>query len=187
MISSAIFDLETSALEGDRGIILCAVIKSSLQKKPIVIRTDDLNPKWKTGLRGDDEAAVRRIAEILEKHDVLVAHNGSRFDMPFLRTRMARWGLKRLPDMKLVDPCSIAWRKFRLRSNSLGAIADHIGLKDRKTPLDMSTWADAILNGSRAAMDLIVKHCIADVRVLEGVLELVKPFVRVLDDRGSAL
>jgi uncharacterized protein YprB with RNaseH-like and TPR domain len=130
---------------------------------------------------------VKQIAKILGEHDVLVAHNGSRFDMPFLRTRMARWNMKRLPDMKLVDPCSIAWRKFRLRSNSLGAIADHIGLTEKKTPLDMSVWADAFLNGSRRSMNKIVAHCIADIKVLEGVLELVKPFVKLLDDRGSSL
>lgn len=187
MIKTCVFDLETSALEGDRGIILCAVMQSSVFKKPIVIRTDDTNPRWSEGRRGDDSRTVKQIAAVLADHDVLVAHNGSRFDLPFLRTRMARWGMKRLPDMKLVDPCSIAWRKFRLRSNSLGAIADHIGLSDKKTPLDMSTWADAILNGTRSAMNLIVEHCIADVRVLEGVLELVKPFVKILDDRGSSL
>ena len=187
MISTAIFDLETTSLEGDRGIILCACIQSSTTGKIETIRTDDLNPGWKRGRRGDDSETVRRIVKSLTAHDVLVAHNGSRFDMPFLRTRMARWGMDRLPDMKLVDPCSIAWRKLRLRSNSLGAIADHIGLRDKKTPLDMSTWADAMLNGSRPAMDLIVKHCVADVKVLAGVLKLVKPYVKLLDDRGSSL
>ena len=37
------------------------------------------------------------------------------------------------------------------------------------------------------AMDLIVEHCVADVKVLCGVLKIVKPFIRQLDDRGSAL
>lgn len=116
-----------------------------------------------------------------------MAHNGGRFDVPFLRTRLARWGMKRLPDIKLVDPCSIAWRKLRLRSNRLGAIADMIGVKDKKTPLDMSVWMDAILNGTRKSMDLIVEHCIADIKVLAGVTDLVRPYIKVLDDRGSSL
>lgn len=187
MISTAIFDLETSALEADRGVILCACIKSSKRRGIITIRTDKTSPTWHAGKRGNDKETTRQIAEILADHDVLVAHNGSRFDMPFLRSRMLRWNMKRLPDIKMVDPCSIAYRRFRLRSNSLAAVADHIGVTERKTPLDMSIWADAFLNGSRRAMNLIVEHCVADIKVLEGVLEVVKPYVKILDDRGSAL
>jgi len=41
VISTAIFDLETTSLEGDRGIILCGSIQSSLHPgKIITIRTD---------------------------------------------------------------------------------------------------------------------------------------------------
>jgi uncharacterized protein YprB with RNaseH-like and TPR domain len=187
MISTAVFDLETSDLAGDKGIILCGCIQSSTQKAMITFRTDDLNAGWKKGKRGDDSAVSKAIADCLSEHDVLVAHNGTRFDLPFLRTRLARWGMKRLPDLKVIDPLSIAWRKLRMTRNSLGNIADHIGIKDKKTPLNMSIWMDAILNGSRKSMDLIVEHCVADVKVLEGVLNLVRPYVKVLDDRGSAL
>lgn len=187
MISTAIFDLETSALEADRGVILCACIKSSKRRGIITIRTDENSAGWRRGKRGDDRESVKQIAAILAEHDVLVAHNGSRFDMPFLRSRMLRWNMKRLPNMKLIDPCSIAYRHFKLRSNSLAAVADHIGVTERKTPLDMSIWADAFLNGSKRAMNKIVEHCIADIKVLSGVLEVVKPYVKLLDDRGSAL
>lgn len=181
------FDLETSALEGDKGIILCGCIKSSESKKILTIRTDETNPGWKAGKRGDDRETVRLLVEELSKHDVLVAHNGRFFDVPYLRTRMLKWKMPRLPDIKLVDPCQIARNKFKLRSNSLNAILDYLGLKDRKTPLDMSTWAEATQNGSKWAMDLIVEHCIADVKVLDGVLAAVKPYIKLLDDRGSAL
>ena len=188
MIDTAIFDLETSDLAGDRGIVLCAVIQSSRRKKPYVIRTDETNAKgWRAGQRGDDSKTVAQVCDILVDHDVLAAHNGTRFDVPFLRTRRLRWGMKPMPEVKIVDPLSIAWRKLRLRSNRLGAISDHLGIKDKKTPLDLSIWMDAILNGTRASMDLIVEHCVADVAVLAGVLNFVKPFIRVLDERGSAL
>lgn len=187
MISTCIFDLETSDLSGDRGIILCGSWLSSTKRGIKTVRSDETNPRWSKGHRGDDSETVRQIAAALAEHDVLVAHNGTRFDMPFLRTRMARWGMKRLPDMKIIDPCSIAWRKFKMTRNSLGNIADYIGVKDKKTPLNMSLWMDAIHNGSKKAMDLIVKHCEADIRVLAGVLNLVRPYVKMLDDRGSSL
>jgi len=62
-----------------------------------------------------------------------------------------------------------------------------VGIKDRKTPLDMSLWMEAMLNGDAKAMNKIVAHCEADIRVLRGVLGFVKPYIRVFDDRGSAL
>jgi uncharacterized protein YprB with RNaseH-like and TPR domain len=187
VISTAVVDLETTDLSGDRGIILCGCIKSSEQSGIITIRSDETNPRWDEGRRGDDRATTRQLARILASHDVIVAHNGGNFDIPFLRTRMLRWHLPRLPDLKLIDPCLIAFRKFRLRNNSLATILDHLGLKDRKTPLDFAVWADAMHNGSRKAMDKIVNHCIQDVKALDGVLQMVKPYVKVLDDRGSAL
>lgn len=187
VISTACFDIETSDLDGARGIILCACIQSSKQRKMVTLRTDKMNPNWKKGLRGDDSALVKELSDILVEHDVLAAHNGAKFDIPFVRTRRLRWGMKPMPEKKMVDPLAIAWRKLRLRSNRLGAISDHLGIADKKTPLDLSIWMDCILNGTKASMDLIVEHCQADVRVLEAVLEAVQPYVKILDERGSAL
>lgn len=188
MLTTAVFDLETSDLDADRGVILCGVIKSSERRDPYVFRIDrEDRATWRRGKRGCDKNTVKAISAVLQRHDVLVAHNGGWFDIPMLRTRQLLTDAAVMRDMKLVDPFQIARRKFRLKSNSLGRVADFLGVKDKKTPLDMSTWADAILNGSRKSMDLIVEHCVADVEVLAAVLSFVKPFVKVLDDRGSAL
>jgi uncharacterized protein YprB with RNaseH-like and TPR domain len=189
VISTLVLDRETTALEADRGVILCASYESS--KEPGHIRTlrqddPDINPDWATK-RGYDRELVKRIKALVMDHDVIVAHNGTRFDLPFLRTRCLRWHLAPLRDVKCVDPLQIAWRKFRLRSNTLGAVADYLGIEDRKTPLDMSVWASAYLDGDKRAMNKVVTHCEADIRVLSAVLPYVKPFIKVLDDRGSAL
>lgn len=187
MISTAIFDLETSGLEGDRGIILCGCVKSSIDGKMYTVRTDETNRKWKSGKRGDDSLTTKQIAAILVKHDVLVAHNGNFFDLPYLRTRLLRWNLPRLPDVKIVDPWRIAKNKLRLQYNSLGNIANFVGIKQEKTPLHMAVWMEAIFNGTKSAMDNIVDHCQKDVLVLEGVFNMVKPYIKLLDDRGSGL
>lgn len=188
MISTLILDIETTDLECDRGVTLCACYESSEEPGRVrTLRNDDISPGWKRGQRGDDREIVKRTLALVRSHDVIVAHNGSRFDIPFLRTRAIRWGLRPLLEVKNVDPLSIAWRKLKLRSNKLGNLADFMGITDRKTPLDMSIWADAALNGTRSSMNKIVKHCEADIRVLSGVLKHVKPFIKVLDERGSAL
>jgi uncharacterized protein YprB with RNaseH-like and TPR domain len=186
MLSTAVFDLETSSLDANYGVILCGCIKSSITGKITTYRLDKMS-RWKEGYRGFDAGVVAAIALDLEAHDVLVAHNGSRFDIPFLRTRMLHHRMHRLPDIKLIDPCSILFRKFRMKSNSLNALLDHLGLKERKTPLDMSVWADAVHNGTRSSMDKIVKHCVADVKALDAAFNVVKPYVNLIDSRGSSL
>lgn len=185
MLSTAIVDLETSDLDANRAILLVSCIKSS-ERGMITLRIDDTDRHhWEQGLRAHDNIIVQRTADILAQHDVIVAHNGLFFDVPFLRTRMLKHRMARLPDIKLVDPCTILRKKFRLRSNSLSSIIDHLELRDKKTPLSIATWMDATLNGNRAAMDKIVKHCQQDVKALEGVFNAVKPYIKLLDDRGS--
>lgn len=187
MLSTAVFDLETSSLNANEAVLLVSCFKSS-ELGTVTLRIDDTDSyHWDRGLRGHDNIIVQRTADILAQHDVIVAHNGSRFDVPFLRTRMLKHKMGRLPDLKMVDPCSMLFHKFRMKSNSLAAIIDHLGLRDKKTPLNMSVWIDATLNGNRKAMDEIVKHCIQDVKALDGVFNAVKPYIKLLDDRGSAL
>lgn len=187
MISTAVFDLETSSLNANEAILLVAVVKSS-DSGMHILRIDDTDaPTWNAGLRGNDYNIVRRASDVLANHDVVVAHNGKWFDIPFLRTRLLKHKLPKLPDLKLVDPCDVLRRKFRMKSNSLAAIIDHLALKDKKTPLSMATWLEATLNGNRRAMDDIVKHCIQDVKALDGVFNAVKPYLKMIDDRGSAL
>lgn len=188
MLTTLVLDLETTDLDADRAVILCASYMSSKEPGKIrTIRQDETNPEWKNGRRGDDKELVKQVCQLIREHDVVVAHNGSRFDLPMLRTRALRWKLKPLKEVKNIDPCSIAYRKFKLKSNRLDRIADYVGIEAEKTPVRMSTWADAMLNGDKRAMNYIVEHCERDIEVLAAVFEVVKPFCKLIDERGSSL
>lgn len=183
MISSCCFDLETSSLNANFGIVLCAVVKGSDRKKPYIFRGDDY-PKWKEGLRSQDHEIVRDIVARLDQYDVLVAHNGARFDVPFLRTRMAHWKMGPFPSKKLVDPVLLARSKLRMSSNSLAAIASLIGAGE-KTIVDGNIWLRASLDGDSEAMNYIVEHCVQDVKTLEQVADAVKPYCSAFNSYGS--
>ena len=151
MISSCCFDLETSSLNANFGIVLCAVVKGSDRKKPYVFRGDSYEP-WKQGKRSDDSFLVKDIVACLSGYDVLVAHNGARFDVPFLRTRMAKWSphleCGAFPNKKLVDPVQLARNKLRMSSNGLAALASLIGAGE-KTLVDGDVWLRASLDGDK--------------------------------------
>lgn len=183
-IECCVFDLECTSLNADFGVVLCGVVKPAY-RKPIVFRADQLNKNWSKG-RSDDSAVVAAIAEELSQYDILIAHNGARFDLPFLRTRLAKWGLPPFPNtIKLVDPVWLARNKLKLSYNSLERVAEATGVPIKKTPVTGDHWLAASLDGSREAMNYIVDHCVKDCLVLEQVVKKVKHYSTQLNSYGS--
>jgi uncharacterized protein YprB with RNaseH-like and TPR domain len=183
-ISCCCFDLETSNLSADFGVILCGVVKPA-HGRPKVFRGDEYNRRWKA-MRSDDSDLVKAIVAELAKYDIWVAHNGARFDVPFLRTRLAKWGLEPLPSKKLVDPVQLARNKLRMSFNSLEAIARFLGFTS-KTQVKGDLWLQAALDGSSEALDYIVDHCVRDVLVLEKVVGVLKGYSTQFNTWGSGL
>lgn len=182
MIQVACFDLETTSLNADFGIILCGVIKPA-GGDPLVFRADELNKGWDKK-RSDDSAVVSAIVSELSRHDILIAHNGLNYDLPFLRTRMAKHGMPPLRSFKLVDPVQVARRALRMSGNSLERIADFLGCNS-KTSVDGSLWLQAALDGDRKAMDAICHHCEQDVLMLEKIVDMVKHYAPTFNSKGS--
>lgn len=186
MIRIASFDIETTSLNADFGIVLCAVIKPSDVKAdaPIIVRGDVENKQWDSE-RSNDRATVDRIVKELDPFDILIAHNGVRFDLPFLRTRIAKHGLQPLRNFKIIDPVQVARLKLRMSGNSLERIADFLGV-NTKTTVDGSMWLKAALDGDREAMGYIVEHCVEDVLMLEKIVDAVKGYSSAYNSLGSA-
>ncbi len=183
-ITCAVFDLECTSLNADFGVVLCGVVLPALGK-PRVFRADKLNERWDS-CRSDDSAVVKAIADELVKYDILIAHNGAKFDLPFLRARLAKHGLPPFPNtIKLVDPVWLARNKWKMSYNSLEQLANFLGIKDPKTRVAGDKWLAASLDGCRKAMNYIVEHCIKDVHTLDKVVGALKPYSTQLNSYGS--
>jgi len=183
-IRQAIFDIETSSLNAGFGRVLCAVIQLYDPNDLVILRADQY-AAWKDGRRSDDKELVADILSVLAEADIVIAHNGLKFDMPFLRTRAVIHGLPPVNFQKIIDPVLMARQHFRWPYNSLDMISGLINSQHQKTPLNPTVWARAIGDGDKECMDLIVEHCIADVKVLEEVIKAVKGYVRKIDISGS--
>jgi uncharacterized protein YprB with RNaseH-like and TPR domain len=181
-ISCCCFDLETTSLNADFGVILCGVVKPAHGKAKI-FRADRLNTHWPT-CRSNDSAVVKAITEELAQYDIWIAHNGNRFDVPFLRTRMAKWGYDPLPARKLIDPVFLARNKLKMSWNSLEKLAEFLGC-NTKTEVSGDMWLQASLDGSKNAMNYIVRHCVQDVLVLEKVVKSLKAYSTNYNAWGS--
>lgn len=180
-------DLETTGFEADYNIILCAVIKPFTENsdgKHKIIRSDSYS-QWDTS-RSCDAPLCRDLRSEMDKYDIIVAHNGTRFDVPFMMTRFLKWGIK-WNQPKIVDPVRLARRYMKLGSNSLKSVTHHLGIQG-KTECLGEQWMEAKFDrgkSNKKAMDYVVEHCIADVDILEQVTLRLKHFVPKIGSFGS--
>lgn len=180
-----IFDLETSSLYANSGIVLCASVKEYGRPGVKTVRADRYK-SWKSG-KSDNKDVIVDIMKLLMEYDILVAHNGQYFDKTFLNSMCLKYGLMpELRGVKFIDPVMIARRHLRMARNSLAALIDYFDIQETKTPIRFVYWIEASHDGNKKAMEYIVKHCEKDVVSLEAVYDKVRKLVKQIDDGGSA-
>ena len=182
-----VYDLETFGLDRGWGITLVASFMvhgkaGGTETKTFALRDYE---SWKNGKRSDDKAIVVEIFDLLRQCHISYAHNGEFFDSRWLRTVALKYGLE-MPRLKLVDPCAIAWKQYRIGRNSLEAVADFLGLEKSKLHVPADVWRWALMDDSPEAWDLLVKRCESDVALLNEVASRVTGDVGMIDYRGSA-
>lgn len=121
--------------------------------------------KWN---KGDDKELVTKFSKILLQADEIVAHNGDKFDIKWLRTRCLYHGIPCPPDLKTVDTLKLAKSNMLFNSNKLDYIGQFLGLGN-KLKTNYSLWKEILLNNSKKAMDEMVEYCKRDVQLLEEV------------------
>jgi uncharacterized protein YprB with RNaseH-like and TPR domain len=176
------FDLETTNLNADFGMVLCGCSKTWTEPgvKPRatkVFRLDE-SPEYKK-YPHDDKAVVIAIRDELEKSDIIVGWNSKRFDVPFLNGRLVYWNEYPMEKIKHIDLMYQAMYKLKLHSARLASVQAFLGLKDEKSEMKPQIWMRAI-TGDKKAMDYIVDHCRKDVAVLDEAYTKLRHFVQVI-------
>ena len=126
----------------------------------------------------DDARLAESLASLIRQADVVVAHNGDRFDLPKLNTRLVTHQLDPVGDVKSIDTLKKARQAFKFPSNRLGELAKSLGL-EVKTATDFSLWKRARA-GDVPALKEMDAYCQQDVVVLESVFEALRPHVKGL-------
>jgi len=68
--------------------------------------------------RYDDTELLKDLHALMDSADLIVAHNGDRFDVRMANMRFIQKGLPSLPIKKSIDTLKIARSRFRFTSNS---------------------------------------------------------------------
>lgn len=116
----------------------------------------------------DDKFLLEQFIEVLNEADLIVAHNGDNYDLPFIKTRAIKHDLSMLVNYPQFDTLKVAKKKFNFNSNKLDYISEFLGFGN-KIKTEMALWDEIIFNKSVEAMNKMIDYCNKDVELLEKV------------------
>jgi predicted PolB exonuclease-like 3'-5' exonuclease len=116
-----------------------------------------------------DKHMLKEFCNILAKADEIVAHNGDRFDLKWIRTRALIHGISVMPSPKSIDTLKWAKKYFNFNSNKLDYIAKFLNVGAKMDTGGLDLWKDIVFRKDQQALDKMVKYCKMDVEVLESV------------------
>lgn len=142
---------------------------------------------WGTGkslasrMKGE-KRMLKAFAKAVEQADIMVTHNGARFDVPIIKARMMAHDLPALTEVIQEDTYQMC-RGIGLQSKKLNEIARVLGV-GRKIKSSYQWWVDLLESNDQASMDEMVKYNKMDVTVLEAVHKKVVKYAPVKGHRG---
>lgn len=185
------FDIEATNLDANFGFILSySILVRDTQTGKTTLRTavikkadiDEAISKRETTF--DKRILMQWLGDI-EDLDMLVGHyfNGwNKFDMPFVRTRLAECGLHHLlprhKAKRFADTWKMAHMLYKISSYRLDAIGDIFGLKGIKTRIDGDIWQLARF-GDKRALKYIVDHNKKDVLLTYKIHKQLEAFMPI--------
>lgn len=189
-MKSAVFDTETTSLEGvGGGMLLCVCVRPLATNRTRTFRIDsykyDPSPEYGVFERQEKDL-MQDVLEELRKYDLLIGHNIEGFDVNFLKTRAYLLGIPWFLAPLTYDTMK-AFRRtgYRTVLNKIGKpsagmamVADFLRIDQLKTSIYPVDWWQAIWGNEIKrieAINEIVDHCQRDVRCNAQMYEILLP------------
>jgi len=167
------FDIETTNLKADFGIILTYAIKPMGNDK--ILQRTITKKELSKGIL--DKNVVEQCIKDMQKFDRLIGFYSKMFDAPFIRTRAVALGLEFPPFGTMIhdDVYFMVRNRFKLSSNRLENACRVLCGNTEKNRIESKYWI-AALQGNRQALEYIADHNRRDVRDLEKLYLKVTDF-----------
>jgi uncharacterized protein YprB with RNaseH-like and TPR domain len=169
------FDIESSNLTSDFGIVLCY----SIRHKEGIISNSITPTEIKEG--SYDKRLLTNLCDDLRKFDRIITWYGYKFDIPFVRSRAMfhKLDFPLYKEISHTDAYQTAKILIRtLHSKRLGVVASFFGIKAKEHPLNPTVWLRC-LSGDQDAMDFVQTHCNEDTYSLEAVWKRLEPYQKL--------
>jgi len=167
-------DIETTHLDANFGVILSWCIK--IGKK---IHSDCITKKDLADPKILDKKVVQSCVATMMQCNKIVTHYGSRFDIPYIRTRALshRVYFPTYGELQQEDTWAMAKNSLKLSSNRQDAVAEILNGHSIKTRFNRKYWMLAMM-GDEKSIEYIFEHNKKDVIELEKNYYRLQPYVR---------
>jgi len=147
--------------------VICVAWKWAKKPKVECLTWDD---------RMSDKKMLQQFIPILESADEVIAHNGKKFDIKWLRGRCLIHRIPMSPKVPTVDTLLESRAKFRLASHRLDYLMKK-AIGRGKAESGLSLWHDIEDFNCPKAMKKMVRYCKQDVQGLEEVWDWMSPYI----------
>lgn len=125
----------------------------------------------------DSTSMLLAAHDLLDKADVVVHYNGSKFDIPTLNKEFLEHGIAPPSPYYQVDLLKVARNQFRFPSNKLAYVAQALGLTPKVNNIGHKLWIRC-MNNDPEAWEQMEEYNIGDVITLEEVYDRFRPWIR---------
>jgi predicted RNA-binding Zn-ribbon protein involved in translation (DUF1610 family) len=143
------------------------------RNKTKVISTWDFPKRWNKDVN-DDYEVCKRAYEILHDADLIVTHNGKRFDEKHLNTRLMLNGLPTLPPIAHADTCQLAKRLYFF-NNRLNTLGEQMVGQKKVEHEGWDMWVKVHARNKKSCKEMAI-YCAGDVDLLEKIFRKLRKY-----------
>ena len=127
-------------------------------------------------LSEDDTRISKQLWLLMDQADIVIAHNGKKFDVPKMNSRFILAQLPPPSSYIQIDTKEVAAKQFGFSSNKLDALAGYFGI-EHKDDTDFELWVRC-MKGEQEALDYMESYNRKDVVILEKVYLKLRPWIK---------
>lgn len=131
----------------------------------------------KEAVKQEDKRILKGIWSLLNEADIVIAHNGDRFDIPKLNTRFIINKMNPPLPYQSIDTLKTIKRQFAFTSNKLDFVNRVLSLERKQKNEGFPMWSKCY-TGNEAALKEMEKYNIKDVRILEDTYLRLRPWIK---------
>ncbi len=154
--------------------MLCFTAKWLDSDKTITFGLDDF--KDYDPLKPNDKELCKKLWQLMDEADIIVAHNGDSFDIKYTNGRFLVNGLGPTSPFRSIDTKKVSKKYFRLNSNKLDDIGDILNLGRKMSTGGFDLWLGC-MKGDKKSWDKMKKYNKQDVVLLEKVYMTMRPWM----------
>lgn len=124
----------------------------------------------------DDRRIVSKLWALFDEADIIVAHNGDKFDNKKMNWRFLYHGFPPPLSYKTIDTVKIARKYFSATSNKLDYLTDKLSLSRKTDSGGLDSWIEC-MRGDAKALKEMLKYNLNDVRILETMYLKLLPWI----------